>query len=367
MTKVCMIPRYLAWSIGGFFLALVPESLGEPAKPSATINPNRGMLSVEFTSGTSLTLGHVFSYDEPVGFAAEKISLEKTPIELPGPADYVLVANGAGWTQQYPVHIQGANDRVYLNVIAPPVQIPDDMVFIPPGEFRMGAKVPLQTVDTEAPANDVKVDGFLIDKTEVGNADFQQFIEQGGYSNPAFWSVKGWIWVNSLKSKQPRFQEDELLGRAEHPVVGVSWYEADAYCRFRNKRLPHEYEWEKAARGPEGYRWSFGNQVGSDGTQANYIGRVDGYAKTAPVDAFAPNGYGLFNMSGNVWEWMDNEYGEGESTESWYRVLRGGSWGSFPEYLRAAYRGADDPGISADSYGFRCAKSLGPDLSAVPE
>ena len=240
----------------------------------------------------------------------------------------------------------------------------------------MGDKFDKDGIDSNAPAHDVYLGAFLIDKTEVNNQDFRKFIDAGGYKNTRLWEDKnktsqaGVAVLDKLKEpKQPGYWKDEEYNQDEYPVVGVIWFEARAYCRWKEKELPSEAQWEKAARGPEGYEWSFGNDW--DETKANSSGKEDGYSLTAPVTAFKVNSYGLYNMSGNVWEWVQDVYQKSfytsvkggvanpvnNQTEGEH-VLRGGPWNFGPQYLRASDRFSYNPNRGSYIIGFRCARTL---------
>ena len=178
--------------------------------------------------------------------------------------------------------------------------------------------------------------------------------------------------ANMGTPKQPSYWNDENYNQDDHPVVGISWFEARAYCRWNGKELPTEAQWEKAARGPEGYEWLFGNDW--DKSKVN-SGSGDNYQKAAPVDTneFQANTYGLHHMSGNVREWVQDIYQAGFYTttkgkeanpvnnteEAEYRVLRGGSWSdNIAQFLRASVRYVYYPYNWDILIGFRCARTL---------
>lgn len=261
--------------------------------------------------------------------------------------------------------------------------IPDDMVYVAQGPSIMGldraqqpetnAKLtPYQkrmatpwsadAFHDEAPAHLVMLDAFLIDKYEVSNGNYGEFMNQTGHPAPAYW-------------------DDPRLNKSEQPVVGVNWYDAKAYCEWRGKRLPTEAEWEKAARGPSGNLYPWGDQF--DEARANFGRRAEA---TAPVTAY-PEGasyYGALNMAGNVFEWVADWYDPqyygrfdtsvnptGPDKPIWLggtgtyvdrltvgekRVIRGGSWIAPEATVRSTHRFWNHP--LNNSYGvglgFRC-------------
>ena len=218
------------------------------------------------------------------------------------------------------------------------------MVQILAGWFLMGSRA---GKDDEHPQHKVWVDAFLIDRYEVTNAQYEKFMKATGHEAPEYW-------------------DDEKYNKFNHPVVGVSWFDAVAYAKWAGKRLPTEAEWEKAARGglvDKHYPW--GDSISHD--NANYgTGGRDRWEHTSPVGSFPPNEYGLYDMAGNVEEWCADWYDKdyyrsspernpkGPNTGSW-RVLRGGSWGGNTSLSRCAYR-FYAPSISNYFIGFRCAQ-----------
>ncbi|UCC89079.1 MAG: formylglycine-generating enzyme family protein [Anaerolineales bacterium] len=221
-----------------------------------------------------------------------------------------------------------------------------EMVEIPAGLYVMGND---ESDPNEAPAHEVDLPAYEIDKFEVTNADFEAFVEDGGYVTYA-----------ETQEGSPSWRDEFVAGEENHPVVRVTFDDALAYCAWAGKRLPTEQEWEKAARGPDAFLYPWGNNW--DSGQANV--KESGIRDTVDVGSYPANGYGLFDTAGNVWEWTDAPYVAYPGSthqDSQYspdlRVTRGGGWFDTEEQVRATNRSAAPPDITAnDDVGFRCAK-----------
>lgn len=221
----------------------------------------------------------------------------------------------------------------------------DEMILIPAGEFIYQGKPH-------------KLPAFEIGKYPVTNAQFKRFVLAGGYNNSKWWSQKGWQYRQKENWERPRYWDDARFNNPLQPVVGVSWYEAEAYCNWLKEdtgkafRFPTEEEWEKAARGIKGKVYPWDNEF--DRRRANTSESELG--ATTPVMMY-PGGksdYEVFDLVGNVWEWTGSEY----SKEYPYPVLRGGSWDDNAVDARCADRGGDGPHSGLNGRGFRCARSL---------
>jgi formylglycine-generating enzyme required for sulfatase activity len=260
----------------------------------------------------------------------------------------------------------------------------DGMVLVPGGPFLMGVDkevnndtkkmskraqlkyaVSREAFHDEGPAHNVILDAYYLDQYEVSNKQYSDFMKATDHTAPAYW-------------------DDRRRNKPEQPVSGINYNDATSFCSWANKRLPTEAEWEKAARGPEGFKYPWGNEI--DDSKANY-GRKD--EVTANVDAY-PEGkspYGVYNMSGNVFEWVSDWYDPnfykktrqsvnptGPKDGAWLsgtgtyvdriavgkkRVIRGGSWYAPAESVSTTHRFWNDP--MNNSYGvglgFRCART----------
>ncbi len=299
----------------------------------------------------------------------------------------------------------------------------DNMVWIPGGEFRMGSD---NHYPEEAPAHRVRVNGFWMDKFTVTNRDFARFVEATGYvtlaerpanpedypgalpemlapsstmfkkpSSPVDMSnhFNWWVYVRGANWRNPRGPASTIKKLGDHPVVHVAYEDVEAYCLWAGKELPTEAEWEFAACGGlDGAEYVWGDEFTPDGKhmantwQGNFPYRNtldDGYEYTSPVGSFPANGYGLYDMAGNVWEWTTDWYREhckvtspcctadnprgGTLEESFdprqpsvkvaRRVTKGGSHLCAPNYCRRyrpAARMSQPVDTSISHLGFRC-------------
>ena len=184
------------------------------------------------------------------------------------------------------------------------------MVWVPPGPFFQGmAEDELFAEPDQKPGRIVELPGFFIDVFPVTNKRYLLFMRDGGYDRRELWSEAGWEWMLDAGVRKPAGFEDERFRGEEHPVAGVSWYEADAYCRWAGRRLPTEAEWEKAARGTDGRRFPWG----ADFPTPDRVNFDDAVGATTPVGAY-PSGsgpYGCQDLSGNVNNWCRDWYWEG--------------------------------------------------------
>ncbi len=226
------------------------------------------------------------------------------------------------------------------------------MVFVPAGEFQMGDNN--GDVD-EKPLHQVYLDDYWIDQTEVTNYQYDKCVATGACDPP---------------SNQTFFSDRDYIA---HPVVFVSWFDALTYCNWAGRRLPTEAEWEKAAGGKLGEeKFPWGNDIpvcthgANNGAQYK---QCDG--QTLPIKSFAEQSYGVYDMAGNVWEWVSDWYDENYYIVSSpinptgppsgdNRVLRGGSWSTSSGELRSATRASNDPSGVWNVVGFRCASSTSP-------
>jgi formylglycine-generating enzyme len=304
------------------------------------------------------------------------------------------------------------------------------MVWIPGGTFLMGTN-DKESFPNERPAHFVQVQGFWMDEHDVTNAEFSKFVEATGYVTTAerkidweelkkevapgtpkpddsalapgalvFTPTSGpvplsdlsawWRWVHGANWRHPEGPESSIQGRENHPVVQVSWYDAAAYAQWAGKRLPTEAEWEFAARGGlESKRYVWGDEFKPGG---KYMANTwqglfpvrdsgeDGFVGTSPVGSFPANGYGLYDMAGNVWQWCSDWYrvdshieaasknvcrDPGGPAESYdpddpytpKRVVKGGSFLCNPSYCesyRPSARRGTPPDTGSSHTGFRC-------------
>lgn len=278
------------------------------------------------------------------------------------------------------------------------------MIYLQGGTFLMGTDdrdgFP---ADGEGPVREVALDPFWVDPTTVTNAEFKKFIDETHYKTDAErygWSfvfygllseamrnthpqvaaqTPWWCAIPGATWDHPEGKDSEVIERMDHPVVHVSWNDAMAFCQWAGKRLPTEAEWEYAARGgliQKKFPW--GDELTPHGEQRcniwqghfpDYNSLEDGYLGTAPAKSFPPNNFGLYNMSGNVWEWCNDWFSPDfhqkdsrvnpkgpQSGQS--RVIRGGSFlchHSYCNRYRVAARSSNTPDSTTSNMGFRCA------------
>lgn len=231
------------------------------------------------------------------------------------------------------------------------------MVRIPTGEFLYGDKKAKHVLPE-----------YYIDIHPVTNAEYKRFVDGGGYNKPEYWTEGGWRWIQEEGHQKPKLWDDkkyEAFNRPDHPVVGVSWYEAWAYAKWAGKRLPTELEWEKAARSVDGRKYPWGDTF--DPERCNT--KESRIRSTTPVTRYetGKSAHGCYDMVGNVWEWTSSlhksypyrpddgrEDPSASATES--RVLRGGSW-SNAAGAPASLREWRYPYGRGNNIGFRCAKT----------
>lgn len=244
--------------------------------------------------------------------------------------------------------------------------------------------------DREGPVREVAVGPFEMSSYAVTNAQFADFVRETSYFTTAErdgWSfvfrgrisperaervgrvpadTPWWLPIPGAYWAQPEGPGSTVLDRLDHPVVHVSWHDAEAYCAWAGTALPSEVHWEYAARGGiEGARYPWGDDLTPGGLHRCNIWQgsfpdhdtgADGYAGTAPVHAFPPNGFGLFNMTGNVWEWCADAFDPTAPPEHAPRALRGGSYlchRSYCNRYRVSARSGNAPDTSSGNIGFR--------------
>lgn len=228
---------------------------------------------------------------------------------------------------------------------------PEGMVFIPAGRFRMGSPSGEGDND-EHPQHEVHIDAFYMDKHEVTNARFKAFIDETGYDGKSDADndyLKDW--------KNGAYPS----GEGGHPVIWVSWKNAQTFAKWDGKRLPTGSEWEYACRAGTTTKYSTGNSISHN--DANYFGTEgkDRWDGTSPVGSFSSNDWGLYDMHGNAWEWCsdlynDSYYNKSPLTNGRYNVVRGGSPLFDPDSLRSAARSGRSPDHTIYGLGFRCAQ-----------
>ncbi len=205
---------------------------------------------------------------------------------------------------------------------------PNNMVLVESGEFTMGSNT---SDPDDGPERVVSLDSFYIDTYEVTNAEYREFVREKKHREPRDWIVQGW-------------RDD----KANNPVVFVSFDDSWEFCQWREKRLPTELEWERAARGTDARTYPWGDEFDRTKANTSLSGIVGTVAVTRHAEGASP--VGALNMAGNVWEWTTSDYSDKT------KVIRGGSWGLTHRFSRTFTRVGYAPKSRINNLGFRCAK-----------
>lgn len=265
---------------------------------------------------------------------------------------------------------------------------PDGMALIRGGEFTMGTN---RGYAFEGPAHQVQLDSYYIDIRPVTNAEFARFVKATGYRTVAEkegWSgvfaagKKKWVAVRGADWRHPEGPASSIDGRDEYPVTQVCYFDAEEYARWAGKRLPTEAEFEYAARGGrDGSMYAWGEELNPGGKylanywQGSFPARdegSDGFKGLSPAGHFPPNGYGLYDMTANIWHWVADWYSDTAYSSSaarnprgpengTERVIRGGSFlccANFCAGYRVAARNKNTPDSATNHMGFRCVRDL---------
>ncbi|CAH1105045.1 unnamed protein product [Psylliodes chrysocephalus] len=273
------------------------------------------------------------------------------------------------------------NDNELLNT--------SDMVLIEGTTFEMGTNKPVFESDNEGPLRNVTLKSFYLDKYEISNQKFYDFVKKTGYTTEAeifgdsflfemclpkedrkkYQDIRAaqapwWVKMKGVSWKHPEGPDSTIEDLMNHPVIHVSWNDAVKYCEHEGKRLPTEAEWEMACRaGLKQKLYPWGNKLTPKGQHWANIWQgefpdtntgEDGFIFTSPIDSFPPNKFGLHNMAGNVWEWTQDNWQNDPDT----KVKKGGSFLCHESYCwryRCAARSSNTKDSSASNLGFRCA------------
>lgn len=273
----------------------------------------------------------------------------------------------------------------------------DKMSLIPSGKYLIGTNEPVFEGDREGPEREVEIEKFYLDKYEVSNENFEEFVKQTGYQTEAekfgdsfvfktlispemqeqyedfrVLQAPWWYKVKDMNWKQPEGPGSSIGDRMNHPVVHISWNDANEFCKFKGKRLPSEAEWEAACRGGKKRKlFPWGNKLMPNDKHWMNIWQgefpdkntvEDGEVSTCPVDKYRQNDFDLYNIVGNAWEWTSTLWNEGDiEKENPDRVKKGGSYLCHKSYCyryRCAARSQNTQDSSAGNLSFRCAKNF---------
>lgn len=294
------------------------------------------------------------------------------------PGSYVVTSKKSGFINTSISVTVRSGIRTVANIIMTYDSTTIEWVNIPAGIFTMGSTASDTTTwpntSNEYPQHAVYLDAFEISKFEITNAQYKTFIDAGGYTNSSLWTSDGWTWLLSNGISEPLYwisgQYNGGVQFPNHPVAGVSWYEADAFCHWVGGHLPTEAQWEKAARGVESSNyWPWGSVWDGAKCNSNENMAPDTFTYSSPVGFFS-NGvsdYKIIDMAGNIGEWcsdwyLDYYYSISPSNNPLgppngvYRLLRGGNYNSFSSVCRVTSRSGGMPTFRYFLNGFRVVK-----------
>ena len=317
---------------------VIPQSQVEATATSTSVSPTTAPVIHVVQAGD--TLGAIAKQYGVTVEALQEVNAISDPKRLQIGQELIIPTGGTIAPRSTPTEVRATITSIPTT---PRPAVEAAMIAIPAGEFTMGSDV-----EDERPPHVVFVDGFEIDKLEVTNEDFEKFVAETGHVTDAEQAGEtSWLYY--------------ARGKPQHPVVKVSWNDANAFCQWAGKRLPTEAEWEKAARGTDARSYPWGNQW--DAARAN--AKEAGNRGTTAVGSFPAGAspYGVMDMAGNVAEWTTDwfkAYPGGDFYSPYfgekYRVIRGGGWFSDQNLVRTTERSASSMTLANDDVGFRCAR-----------
>ena len=355
-----------------------------------------GRVILQTTGTSAMTINNIGKETLVVSsISSDNTSFSVTPeqvILLPGTGETIVVSfSPAGEELSQGLILIASNDRFHpFDTVAVSGEgftftgeITPNEIYIPGGSFLMGP-------GSSGIVRMVTVNSFYIDTYEVTNAEYKEFIDAGGYDNSDYWTSEGWHWRRTSREQgfnfmdpKPRFwgsgdspwESDPYSSTSDSPVVGVSWYEAYAYAKFRERTLATEAQWEYVARSTEGRIYPWGNywfeNMANHGKARNpYYDEADGFKYTAPVGSFPLGAVQepavIYDLAGNVWEWCLDWYETYDSGDLLNpqgpphgntKVIRGGSWNGSIDYCRAFQRNGSRPDMRYKDVGIRLART----------
>lgn len=293
------------------------------------------------------------------------------------PANYAVIASKIGYCSNSRSMTVTAGNTSTANIALTVAWAGIDWVSIPAGNFTMGstaADTAIWHEINEYPQHIVYLDSYQIDKYEVTNNQYSVFMAAGGYSNIAYWTTEGWTWRTSNSITAPLYwlsgQYNSGNAFPSHPVVGVNWYEAYAFCQWAGGHLPTEAQWEKAARYTDTRYYPWGSTWDAAKCNSTYNTPPDNFTYSSPVGYFSAGAsyYGVHDMAGNVFEWVNDWYSStyyndpGATsnptgpTSGTHRHFRGGSFHMPASLCRVACRSVAPPASRDSHSGFRVAR-----------